>query len=64
MEFSIVICTYNRASQVAMLVQSLCEQPIAAAHSREIIVVDNNSSDDTRAVAERAGALVRTESPA
>ncbi|HSL21374.1 MAG TPA: glycosyltransferase [Vicinamibacterales bacterium] len=54
MKFSIVIATYNRARDLEGTLQSL-----AALHPSgdwEVIVVDNNSSDDTRAVVERAAA--------
>lgn len=46
---SVVVCTYNRADLLAGALQSLCEQNLDPSEY-EIIVVDNNSSDDTRAV--------------
>jgi glycosyltransferase involved in cell wall biosynthesis len=49
---SVVICTYNRAELIASALQSLCEQTINKSHY-EIIVVDNNSKDNTRAVTEK-----------
>lgn len=48
---SIVVCTYNRAGLLAAALQSLCEQTLNPSEYK-IIVVDNNSSDTTRAVAE------------
>lgn len=48
---SVVICTYNRAELLANGLQTLCEQTLATSHY-EVIVVDNNSNDDTRAVTE------------
>ena len=48
---SVLICTYNRASFLSKLLQSLVEQQFEGKH--EIVIVDNNSTDDTRAVAEQ-----------
>jgi glycosyltransferase involved in cell wall biosynthesis len=48
---SVVICTYNRADLLAKGLQTLCEQTLVTSHY-EVIVVDNNSNDNTRAVAE------------
>ena len=47
--FSIIICTYNRATLLANVLQSLCTQQLDRAQY-EVIVVDNNSTDDTAAV--------------
>lgn len=47
--FSVIICTYQRAELLRIAIQSLCEQQFDAANY-EIIVVDNNSRDRTRAV--------------
>jgi len=49
---SVVICTYNRAELLANGLQSLCEQTLAMSHY-EVIVIDNNSNDNTRAVTEK-----------
>lgn len=46
---SVVICTYNRAELLANGLQTLCEQTLALT-DYEVIVVDNNSQDNTRAV--------------
>lgn len=52
MKYSIVIATYNRAEDLRATLDSLAGlQPDGA---WEAIVVDNNSTDDTRAVVERA----------
>jgi glycosyltransferase involved in cell wall biosynthesis len=54
MKFSVVIATYNRATVLKDTLASLSElQPHAP---WEAIVVDNNSSDNTRAVVETAAA--------
>lgn len=53
MKYSIVIATYNRAADLRGTLQSLAGlQPDG---DWEVIVVDNNSTDDTRAVVESAG---------
>jgi len=49
MVFSVVVCTFNRAELLYIALQTLCAQTISKS-SYEIIVVDNNSHDDTRAV--------------
>jgi glycosyltransferase involved in cell wall biosynthesis len=52
MKFSIVIATYNRAAVLADTLASLAA--LQSALPWEVIVVDNNSADATRAVIERA----------
>ncbi len=47
MEISIVICTYNRSSLLADVLDTLCKQD-ADPDEFEIVVVDNNSSDRTK----------------
>ena len=52
MRFSILIATYNRAAVLDDTLASLARlQPGAA---WEVIVIDNNSADNTREVVERA----------
>jgi glycosyltransferase involved in cell wall biosynthesis len=54
MKFSVVIATYNRAEELAKTLQSL--SALKTTESWEVIVVDNNSPDDTRStVLEAAG---------
>lgn len=48
---SIVICTYNRAALLKMAIESVV-LPNKTSNRYEIIVVDNNSTDDTRTVIE------------
>ena len=52
MHFSIVIPTYNRADELAPTLRSL--SALKSSRPWELIVVDNNSTDDTRAVVEAA----------
>lgn len=47
MDISIIICTYNRSHHLKNLLKSLYEQVIPENLKWEIIVVDNNSTDDT-----------------
>ena len=49
---SVLVCTYNRAELLANVLQTLGEQSLAPSEY-EVIVVDNNSTDQTRIVAER-----------
>lgn len=50
---SVVLCTYNRAASLGVVLESLSRQRLPSGTSWELILVDNNSKDDTRAVAER-----------
>ena len=49
---TVVLCTYNRAQLLAPAVERLLGQSIDAP-AYEVILVDNNSTDDTRRVVER-----------
>ncbi len=51
-DVSVVICTYNRAESLRDTLDSLLVQRGADALSYEVVVVDNNSRDMTRDVAE------------
>lgn len=57
--FSVVIPAYNEAGYLEATLESLRRQDFAGSY--EVIVVDNNSSDDTAVVAERLGATVLRE---
>ena len=52
LDLSVVICTFNRASLVEKALVSLSAQTLAASRF-EIILIDNNSTDDTARVFER-----------
>lgn len=52
MKYSVVIATYNRAADLRDTLASLAG--VRPASPWEVIVVDNNSTDDTRAVVEHA----------
>jgi glucosyl-dolichyl phosphate glucuronosyltransferase len=48
--FSLVICTYNRAGSLADAVRTALAQETDGLFEFEVLVVDNNSTDRTRAV--------------
>jgi len=49
---SIVICTYNRAAQLQDGLQAIESQDTRGIPAIEVVIVDNNSADETRAVVE------------
>ena len=49
---TVLICTYNRGGYLADTLDSLAAMPPAPGFTWEVLVVDNNSSDETRAVVE------------
>jgi glycosyltransferase involved in cell wall biosynthesis len=49
---SVVICTYNRAESLRRTLSSVAKMEVPSDLSWEVIVVDNNSTDATRAVVE------------
>ena len=57
---SVILCTYNRAQRLAKALATLDKQTVPADVSWEVLVVDNNSSDETRQVVESARASFAT----
>ncbi|RMF90426.1 MAG: glycosyltransferase family 2 protein [Nitrospinota bacterium] len=53
-KISVVVCTYNRVDLLTEALHSLCDQALPAC-CYEIVVVDNNSRDNTREVVEGLG---------
>lgn len=51
-ELTAVVCTYNRAELLAMCLESLAQQTLPT-DRLEVVIVDNNSTDDTAAIADR-----------
>ena len=49
---SVIICTYNRSESLKRTLKSLEEMVVPDSVSWEIVIVDNNSSDDTKGVVE------------
>jgi glucosyl-dolichyl phosphate glucuronosyltransferase len=50
MNITVVICTYNRCRDLPHALRSVAASIVPAATNWEVIVVDNNSSDETREV--------------
>ncbi len=53
MDFSVIICTYNRSRNLPSCLAALARQEAVERIDWEILVVDNNSSDDTAGTVER-----------
>jgi len=53
MDFSVVVCTYNRSHNLPSCIQALAAQEGSERIQWEVLVVDNNSTDDTAATVER-----------
>lgn len=53
MKITAILCTYNRSSSLATVLYSLAASELPERVEWEVLVVDNNSSDETRSVAER-----------
>jgi glycosyltransferase involved in cell wall biosynthesis len=54
---SICVCTYNRAELLSRCLDSLTKLTVPTGYDAEIVVVDNNSSDNTKAVVHHFAAL-------
>jgi GT2 family glycosyltransferase len=52
MKINVILCTYNRCQTLAKALESVAAQVLPAATDWEVLVVDNNSRDRTRAVVE------------
>jgi glycosyltransferase involved in cell wall biosynthesis len=50
MRFSIIVCTWNRSAWLRRTLQSFCALTVPADGEWEIVVVNNNSTDDTDSV--------------
>lgn len=53
MDISVILCTYNRSQMLEQALASVARQELLESTSWEVLVVDNNSSDSTREVAEQ-----------
>jgi len=51
-KISVVICTYNRSKTLGAAIESVAAQSLPRSLGCEILVVDNNSTDETRQVVE------------
>ncbi len=52
MRISVILCTYNRSQSLARTLESVAEQILPNSIDWEVLVVDNNSKDQTRDVVE------------
>jgi glucosyl-dolichyl phosphate glucuronosyltransferase len=52
MKLSVIVCTWNRSERLRKMLKSLQESVIPSRLSWELVLVDNNSDDDTRSVFE------------
>src|SRR3990170_2653836 len=49
---SIVICSYNGAMRLPQTLQYIAMQQVAAGIPWEVVIIDNNSNDNTAAIAQ------------
>ena len=54
-DVSVVVCTYNRSRQLETALLHIASAAARTPLAVEIVVVDNNSRDDTKAAVDRAG---------
>jgi glycosyltransferase involved in cell wall biosynthesis len=52
MNITVILCTYNRSGSLARALESIAAQTVPAEIKWEVLVVDNNSKDQTRALVE------------
>lgn len=52
-QISVIICTYNRSDNLTIVLDSILRSDISADVEYEIIIIDNNSTDNTKKVVER-----------
>jgi glycosyltransferase involved in cell wall biosynthesis len=52
-DFSVIVCTYNRARNLPVCLGRLAEQEGVGELAWEVLVVDNNSSDGTSQTVEQ-----------
>jgi glycosyltransferase involved in cell wall biosynthesis len=52
MNVTVILCTYNRCQSLAKALESVLASDVPESVSWEVVVADNNSRDETRAVAE------------
>lgn len=51
-DMTVLVCTFNRCADLRELLESVTAQKTGGAFTYEVLVVDNNSKDDTRGVVE------------
>src|SRR5208283_848817 len=50
---TVVLCTYNRCEELARALESIAASKLPESARWEVVVVDNNSTDETRAVVQK-----------
>lgn len=55
MQVTVILCTYNRCQSLAIALESVAASRVPSSIDWHVLVVDNNSKDDTRKVAESFG---------
>ena len=50
MNITVILCTYNRCQSLSRALESVAVSLLPASIEWEVLVVDNNSSDQTREV--------------
>lgn len=55
MKITVILCTYNRCASLAKTLASIAASSLLESVEWEVLVVDNNSTDQTRAVVEGFG---------
>ena len=53
LDVSVVICTRDRAGDLKAMLEHLARATVPSGWRAELLIVDNGSSDDTKAVAEQ-----------
>ena len=53
LDITVILCTYNRCEDLAGALQSIAASQVGSSVTWEALVVDNNSTDQTRSVVER-----------
>lgn len=56
MDLTVIVCTYNRCQFLAGNLEALARQVTAPELSWEVVIVDNNCTDDTAKVVDAARA--------
>ena len=52
MRITVILCTYNRCQSLAKAMESVAASVVPESVDWEVLVVDNNSSDQTREIVE------------
>jgi len=61
LDITVILCTYNRCRDLAGALESIAKSEMASSITWEVLVVDNNSTDQTRDIVQKA--LPKTAAP-